>query len=383
MTASISATIYPREREVKLKLIPQKIKHSIWFRMATIMGNVRSESGFVHDFQVSRHEILGSSFLFYEENFKSSSWYDSTVYPAVKITFKDECGFDVGGLTNEWISLLIESFFKPNPHGSADLFTLPLFHIVDEKSGVYAPNKAYPPEVYKFAGSILALAFNLKIGIKVEFIESIYRAIWRIEPVRIFTIKTDFPKISKYLYKVKFLNISKLGLDLYTGQTTEQYIKDYSHYLLYNKYKEEIDALADGFQVERNEKIRENISIPEFKQVLKGKVSFTADEFMRVATFEDGSDHLKSIFKEFLMEINDNQRVLLIQFMTGRNSLPFDGLQGIEPQLTVCFEHFDSDFLPGASTCSSMLFLPAFETKEELKDKLLFAFKSGCNFGRS
>lgn len=40
----------------------------------------------------------------------------------------------------------------------------------------------------------------------------------------------------------------------------------------------------------------------------------------------------------------------------------------------------DTDRLPSASTCMNLLKLPAFNSREQLKEKLLYAIQSGSGF---
>jgi hypothetical protein len=40
----------------------------------------------------------------------------------------------------------------------------------------------------------------------------------------------------------------------------------------------------------------------------------------------------------------------------------------------------DTDRLPSASTCFNLLKLPAYKTKKRLKERLLYAIRSGAGF---
>lgn len=57
----------------------------------------------------------------------------------------------------------------------------------------------------------------------------------------------------------------------------------------------------------------------------------------------------------------------------------FNLFQDLDPPF--CIQNSgDTDRLPSASTCMNLLKLPAFSTREQMKEKLLYAIQSGSGF---
>ena len=81
-------------------------------------------------------------------------------------------------------------------------------------------------------------------------------------------------------------------------------------------------------------------------------------------------------FIEVLFEMNQFERKMFVQFITGCSSLPPGGLKNLRPRLTIVKKNIkDSGPYPSVNTCMHYLKLPEYETKSELKAKLMEACK--------
>ena len=72
-----------------------------------------------------------------------------------------------------------------------------------------------------------------------------------------------------------------------------------------------------------------------------------------------------------------------MQFITGTSKVPLEGfkaLQGVNgPQKSQIHKSFGStSLLPTSHTCFNQLDLPEYESKEQLKDRLLIAVREGA-----
>jgi len=74
-----------------------------------------------------------------------------------------------------------------------------------------------------------------------------------------------------------------------------------------------------------------------------------------------------------------NQKKAFLSFCTGTDRIPLRGLSSII--FTIQKNGVDSDRLPTASTCFSVLLLPAYETKQKLQEKLELAIGGAEGFG--
>lgn len=279
----------------------------------------------------------------------------------------------------EWLTLLIESFFKENPEGKAEDFTAPLFEIVSEESGLYAPNMKYPADVFTFSGIILATAFNSGIGIRVELIESIYRCLWAIEPFDPAHLQAHDPVISNQfnlLLTADQDTITKSDLDMKKGQTVEDYVRERTADILYLRYKCAIDALVQGFYLNCNPDIKDHLSMFEFEIALTGSTRYSADDLFKACSFTPHNVSLINKFRQILEEFTDIQRMKFIKFAT--NS-PINSYSKI-PQINVYFDYVSNKHLPTAGTCARRISLPIISTISEWKRKIIYAIEETDTF---
>jgi len=96
---------------------------------------------------------------------------------------------------------------------------------------------------------------------------------------------------------------------------------------------------------------------------------------------------------ELLSELSSEQQRAFLKFVTACPRAPLLGFGALHPRFTVHRaavagseagdESADLERLPTAATCSSLLKLPPYRSKEELRGKLLYAISSGAGFDLS
>ena len=91
-------------------------------------------------------------------------------------------------------------------------------------------------------------------------------------------------------------------------------------------------------------------------------------------------------FWKFVEEIGNDERIRLLQFVTGTCRLPIGGfkdLMGSSAPNKFCIERFgdDEETLPRSHTCFNRLDLPAYKSYDMLKHKLLYAIEETEGFG--
>ncbi|KAG0502786.1 hypothetical protein HPP92_002858 [Vanilla planifolia] len=83
---------------------------------------------------------------------------------------------------------------------------------------------------------------------------------------------------------------------------------------------------------------------------------------------------------DIMLELEHDQRKAFIQFLTGSPRLPIGGLGGFSPPFTVakrfCLNVVDEE-LPSVMTCVNYLKLPAYSSKEIMRQKILYAITEG------
>jgi hypothetical protein len=77
--------------------------------------------------------------------------------------------------------------------------------------------------------------------------------------------------------------------------------------------------------------------------------------------------------------MNDRQRMKFLQFSTGSDRAPINGLASLP--FFVGRHGPDTERLPCSSTCFNHLLLPEYSSKNKLRDKLLAAVENAEGFG--
>lgn len=85
------------------------------------------------------------------------------------------------------------------------------------------------------------------------------------------------------------------------------------------------------------------------------------------------------MFWNVVNEFTEDQKKLLLKFVTSCSRPPLLGFKELHPPFTILPGN-DTDRLPSASTCMNVLKLPMFKRKEEMRNKLLYAISSGAGF---
>ncbi|KAK3503989.1 hypothetical protein B0T13DRAFT_392639 [Neurospora crassa] len=98
----------------------------------------------------------------------------------------------------------------------------------------------------------------------------------------------------------------------------------------------------------------------------------------------DGEEHPTiQIFWEVMHELKDEERREVLKYVTSTPRAPLLGFGQLRPYFTIRDAGQDEDRLPSASTCVNLLKLPQYRSKGRLKEKLLYAVKSGAGFDLS
>ena len=176
-------------------------------------------------------------------------------------------------------------------------------------------------------------------------------------------------------------NIDDWELDWNDAPVTVDNRKEYVDHLLLN--------LVPRSDLSRMRILRENFSyvipmetIKGFTraQDLQGMVAGVAlvdiDDMRRNISVRGLSDTVVDWFFEILESWDNDTRLKLIRFATGRSRLPFGGFAALNPQMRL--EGVSTrNSLPSAYTCFNKLVLSNYDSKQILLDKLQFALSSG------
>jgi E3 ubiquitin-protein ligase TRIP12 len=127
---------------------------------------------------------------------------------------------------------------------------------------------------------------------------------------------------------------------------------------------DEIQSMLDGHQPP--------VSLPELEAFVNVDHGYTAS-----------SPQVRYFF-EILSELDIDHQRRFFQFLTGSPYLPVGGLGNLKPRMTVVRKTstdpkiVEQDQLPSAMTCQHYLKLPAYDSKDMMRAKLLQAIEEGC-----
>lgn len=88
-------------------------------------------------------------------------------------------------------------------------------------------------------------------------------------------------------------------------------------------------------------------------------------------------------FWSVVEEMSEEDRRLLVKFVTSCARPPLLGFAELNPKLCIRNAGQGEDRLPTSSTCMNLLKLPAFTTRQRLKEKLMYAIHSEAGFDLS
>ena len=336
---------------------------------------------------VHRQNILMSSYAI--ASTLDTDWYEVDFDLAIKFATEDSEPGD--GPYREWLSLLIESFFSPPKESLINEATAsqtttngPLFVPVNQETNRYAPNvQINDLELFRFAGSIVALTLKKNIPLGIEFIPFIQRMLFD-QSVTFDDLLLHEPQLYHSLEKMREPDYDFETMPMYfeddqdrqvTAENVQEFLDQKAWNVMAAPYLDRVYAFHDGFLTKSNKiKLENYVFVAEFASILKGQVKVSADEFLDNINFEwDVTQDLLEYFEQYIRECTDQQRIDLIRFITGSHVLPFDGMKSLSPQITIqktVYGEANTDKLPRASTCYNYLYLAPVDNYEQFKERL-------------
>ncbi|QSZ30755.1 hypothetical protein DSL72_000313 [Monilinia vaccinii-corymbosi] len=99
---------------------------------------------------------------------------------------------------------------------------------------------------------------------------------------------------------------------------------------------------------------------------------------------DDGLEHPTVVmFWEVMEELEDEDRRRVLKYVTSTPRAPLLGFAQLNPLFSIRDSSADEERLPSASTCVNLLKLPRYQSKERLREKLLYAVRAGAGFDLS
>ncbi|BET01513.1 e3 ubiquitin-protein ligase [Nesidiocoris tenuis] len=325
------------------------------------------------------------------------------------VQFDHEEGLDYGGPSREFFFLLSRELFNPYyglfEYSANDTYTVqvsPMSTFVDNHH-----------EWFRFCGRVLGLALVHQYLLDAFFTRPFYKALLRL-PMSLSDVESLDQEFHQSLLWVKEHDISgSQSLDLMFAVTEEvfgtaverelkpggknipvteknkkEYIERVVRWRLERGVSEQTDSLVRGFYEVVDARLVSVFDARELELVISGTAEIDLNDWRLNTEYRSGyhDNHVViSWFWAAMERFTNEQRLRLLQFVTGTSSVPYEGfsaLRGSTGPRKFCVEKWGKpNSLPRAHTCFNRLDLPPYPSPETLYEKLLLAVEETNTFG--
>ncbi|XP_070767882.1 E3 ubiquitin-protein ligase HACE1 isoform X2 [Enoplosus armatus] len=321
----------------------------------------------------------------------------------IAVRFHGEEGMGQG-VVREWFDILSNEIINPD----YALFT----QSADGTTFQPNSNSSVNPDhlnYFRFAGQILGLALYHRQLVNIYFTRSFYKHILGI-PVNYQDVSSIDPEYAKNLQWILDNDISDLGLELTFSVETDvfgameevplkpggtatlvtqdnkaEYVQLVTELRMTRAIQPQINAFLRGFHTFIPPSLIQLFDEYELELLLSGMPEIDVQDWCRNTEYTSGYDPQEPViqwFWEVVKSLTQEERVLLLQFVTGSSRVPHGGFaylmggSGLQ-KFTVAAVPYTSNLLPTSSTCINMLKLPEYPSQEVLRDRLLVALHCG------
>ncbi|KAG1936203.1 E3 ubiquitin-protein ligase HACE1 [Pimephales promelas] len=321
----------------------------------------------------------------------------------IAVRFHGEEGMGQG-VVREWFDILSNEIINPD----YALFT----QSADGTTFQPNSNSSVNPDhlnYFRFAGQILGLALYHRQLVNIYFTRSFYKHILGI-PVSYQDVSSIDPEYAKNLQWILDNDISDLGLELtfsvetdvfgnmeefplkpggtaiqVTQDNKEEYVQLVTELRMTRAIQPQINAFLQGFHTFILPSLIQLFDEYELELLLSGMPEIDVMDWKRNTEYTSGYDLQEPViqwFWEVVEHLTQEERVLLLQFVTGSSRVPHGGFaflmggSGLQ-KFTIAAVPYTANLLPTSSTCINMLKLPEYPSKDVLRDRLLVALHCG------
>ncbi|GLH08635.1 E3 ubiquitin-protein ligase [Gryllus bimaculatus] len=324
------------------------------------------------------------------------------------VTFDREEGLDYGGPSREFFFLLSRELFNPYyglfEYSANDTYTVqvsPMSAFVDNHH-----------EWFRFSGRVLGLALVHQYLLDAFFTRPFYKALLRL-PVSLSDLESLDSEFHQSLLWIKENDITGDLLDLTFAVTEEvfgqvverelkpggrnisvteknkkEYLERVVRWRLERGVAEQTESLVRGFYEVVDPRLVSVFDARELELVIAGTAEIDLIDWRKNTEYRSGYHDNHPVMQWFWAAIErftNEQRLRLLQFVTGTSSIPYEGfsaLRGSTGPRKFCVEKWGKpNSLPRAHTCFNRLDLPPYPTPEILYEKLLLAVEETNTFG--
>jgi ubiquitin-protein ligase E3 C len=118
----------------------------------------------------------------------------------------------------------------------------------------------------------------------------------------------------------------------------------------------------------------------EFNYLLSGTGVIDVRDWMVHTIVQGNNERLIKDFWAVVDEFTEEEKSLLLKFVTSCERPSFLGFKDLQPPFTIRVTHEGDGQLPVSHTCSNVLDLPAYSNRKVMREKMLYAIKAGAGF---
>ncbi|XP_037617759.1 E3 ubiquitin-protein ligase HECW2 isoform X2 [Sebastes umbrosus] len=323
------------------------------------------------------------------------------------VSFVGEEGLDYSGPSREFFFLVSRELFNPYyglfEYSANDTYTVqisPMSAFVDNHH-----------EWFRFSGRILGLALIHQYLLDAFFTRPFYKGLLRI-PCELSDLEYLDEEFHQSLQWMKDNDIEDM-LDLtFTvneevfGQITErelkpgganipvseknkkEYIERMVKWRIERGVVQQTDSLVRGFYEVVDARLVSVFDARELELVIAGTAEIDLSDWRNNTEYRGGYHDNHIVIRWFWAAVerfNNEQRLRLLQFVTGTSSIPYEGfasLRGSNGPRRFCVEKWGKvTALPRAHTCFNRLDLPPYPSFSMLYEKMLTAVEETSTFG--
>ncbi|XP_029445408.1 E3 ubiquitin-protein ligase HECW1 [Rhinatrema bivittatum] len=323
------------------------------------------------------------------------------------VTFVGEEGLDYSGPSREFFFLLSQELFNPY-YGLFEYSANDTYTVQISPMSAFVENHL---EWFRFSGRILGLALIHQYLLDAFFTRPFYKALLRL-PCDLSDLEYLDEEFHQSLQWMKDNDITDI-LDLtFTvneevfGQVTErelksggsntqvseknkkEYIEKMVKWRVERGVVQQTEALVRGFYEVVDSRLVSVFDARELELVIAGTAEIDLNDWRNNTEYRGGYHDGHIVIRWLWVAVerfNNEQRLRLLQFVTGTSSVPYEGfaaLRGSNGLRRFCIEKWGKiTSLPRAHTCFNRLDLPPYPSYSMLHEKLLTAVEETSTFG--
>ncbi|KAF7682557.1 E3 ubiquitin-protein ligase ptr1 [Astathelohania contejeani] len=308
-----------------------------------------------------------------------------------RITFIDEEGVDVKGLTKYWIVELCKHLVKNEKN---------IFECIDDKSFIYLP-KLCPKmsddriKIFRFIGKIIGRAVLSDIPFPILFTDYIYKMFIENE-----CSESQFLSDRKDLV-LKFSQLEALiadghdyfdfdieivdsndkidriypcGEKILTLENFKSYKNEIICYGMDTGIKKQLNILKEGILEILNKNFFELLKWEELKLVFSGVQIIDIDDWKKNTLYEGytATSNAIILFWKYIESLSINDQMKFIEVTMGIVRLPVGGFGALFHNFKIYRLGDNQDYLPTVNSCFNRLNLPDYETYDILESKISY-----------